>query len=891
MQLRGPIQLNGYELGYGSASGPVEVTWKDEREQSGRIQQNRAGTKRYVGPPRWRGTIRFTLNGMTYKEAAQLLYRLGSGTALLVPRTSTGDDDISFTNDFGTPITLTEVELPVRLVSDVQASNRIQRSDNTQPYASQQVEFETRQVYTSIPGFSTPETFSFRVNKSSTQNVETKVFGPARSSVLSWTVQDLISGDIIEVQEQTDFDFNGWFGSGQYRVTCALAADNLLGIDEIYCFAGGDDIWNTNDTPWHDNATVSKTFREDICISTVSTSDPRLQHTELTVDTRFMPSGFQNETAIPLVTGLQYDIEIDWGDSTTTRFDDTAPALAIPNPNYDPNQYGSDEYFGFGGMSPITHGYQGSGAQTIRVAGKLPRLAYADQPDTYDNQLINEQVISAKSSLVAINQWHSRAWTDYEKSFEGCANLITTGAEVFYDGADWVTNGLIDGYRPEPESMASTFRLCVKYGAAADIDIQLWDTGSLTSLTRTFDGADAFNEDLSAWDWRQVQNTKYMFFGADAYDNGGAAFTVNTTSDLISTYGMFNRAAVFNQPITMDVSGVTNARRMFRRANIFNQNLSSLSFADGVNLKEAFFDADAFNNGDPGNNGAEPLLWDDFLIGNLSRAFSKASSFNQDISSFQMGQCTNLSETFARTPVFNLGEQPGEPKTTDGQPLAADRSNLFSWDWDTSNVTRWAGQRGIFNRAGAFNQDIRTWDFSAGTLNFQRAFSNASTFNLGLPAGEEHPGGWTIDASGMTGDWRWPGVGIFAFCTNFNQDISGWILPQDVLLAETFRGCSNFDQDLGDWDISDKQSLRFFFMNSGMSDANASATLKGWVDPTRPHGNSYQDILNALNASGQLGFGNFYIGSGITLDSDALAIAIDFRDAGHTISGIANPSY
>jgi surface protein len=119
-------------------------------------------------------------------------------------------------------------------------------------------------------------------------------------------------------------------------------------------------------------------------------------------------------------------------------------------------------------------------------------------------------------------------------------------------------------------------------------------------------------------------------------------------------------------------------------------------------------------------------------ITSLNSTFRNASSFNGDISNWDVSNVLSLSATFLGAIIFN-------------QDIGS---------WNTSKVTN---MQGVFFNAPAFNQDIGGWNTSSAT-NMVTMFFNASAFNQDLS-------GWCVQQIPTTP-------------ANFDTNAAAWVLPR-----------------------------------------------------------------------------------------------------------------
>jgi surface protein len=127
-----------------------------------------------------------------------------------------------------------------------------------------------------------------------------------------------------------------------------------------------------------------------------------------------------------------------------------------------------------------------------------------------------------------------------------------------------------------------------------------------------------------------------------------------------------------------------------------------------------FFQASSFNS--------DVSKWDVSSVTNMQQMFSGASSFNSNISSWDISSVTTMQSMFSQASSFN--------------------SNLSNWD--VSSVTN---MNGIFYQASSFNQNLCPWGPKLPVTFMYGSHNNAGYMflNSGCPN--------TNSPTGPTGPW------------------------------------------------------------------------------------------------------------------------------------------
>jgi surface protein len=253
-------------------------------------------------------------------------------------------------------------------------------------------------------------------------------------------------------------------------------------------------------------------------------------------------------------------------------------------------------------------------------------------------------------------------------------------------------------------------------------------------------------------------------------------------SGMISLLGGFENCKNLEEVPNQIPSTITDLTRCFSRSG-FNQDISSWNVSNVTNMTYMFNGATSFN---------QPLNgWDVSNVTNMRGVFRGATNFNQPLNNWDVSNVANMREVFQNATSFN-------------QDLSS---------WNVSNVTNMSS---IFSGATSFNQPLNNWNVSKVT-NMGGMFALATSFNRPLNS-------WNVSNVTNMGWIVGEDAGMFQSATSFNQDISTWNVSSVTNMNRMFYGATSFNQPLNNWDMSKCTSTREMFY--GATAFNAS--LAGW---------------------------------------------------------------
>lgn len=323
-------------------------------------------------------------------------------------------------------------------------------------------------------------------------------------------------------------------------------------------------------------------------------------------------------------------------------------------------------------------------------------------------------------------------------------------------------------------SVCTEFSATFAHCKVLNQDFNTWNTGAAVSMASMFCGAVKFNGNVDNWNTSNVELFQLMFaaneFFYDAPD-GTMAFNRNIGSWNVTKARkmgqMFQDCRLFNQSLgSWNVANVDQFTAMFLRCTSFNQNLAAWRLTKCI-------DASQMISGRLVNvDNVDPLLmaftsdvsaWGvTSAATNLAEMFMGCTSFNSNLSAWDVQNVTNFHQMFAYCLSFNGSLLTWN--TAKGQFMAGMFLNNVNFNQPLSHfvTTALTDTRRMFSGAWTFDQNIGSWNMEKVTEAWEM-FTGASLFN------------------GAIGGWRFP------LCTNmdrmfkdaftFNRDCSTWCVP------------------------------------------------------------------------------------------------------------------
>ena len=465
-----------------------------------------------------------------------------------------------------------------------------------------------------------------------------------------------------------------------------------------------------------------------------------------------------------------------------------------------------------GQTGDATHTYSNPGTYTVSITGNFPAIRL---------QGVGMEVADR---LTSIEQWGDMVWSSMEAAFSGARNMVLNATDV-----------------PDLSGVSSLSRMF--YNAQAfNGDLSGWDVSGITDMNYMFYSAFAFNGNVSNWNVSSVANMRGMFWQASVFNQDIGAWTVTSVKDMSF---MFYSAADFNQ----DLSGwatpnVTDMGSMFAFAMDFDQSLGDWDISGVTNMEDMLLATGLSTS----SYGATLIGW---------AALPTAPS-NIILHATGQEYCPGTAAAEARQQLIDKGWTiTGDTEATDcdgvGTVITPGDPGNFITTWEFDAFTAQNSQLVIPTIPGeAYNYNVY-WEIVGGTSGTATGVTGDFTLSVGpmmsqtvrieisgqfprlgmerLPETNPSqspgllPSPLQILSVEQWGDIAWTSMErAFLNATrlqvnaNDAPDLSGV-----TSLKEMFSGARSFNAPIGHWDVSNITDMSRLFHNAAAFNQNLSA--------------------------------------------------------------------
>jgi surface protein len=275
-------------------------------------------------------------------------------------------------------------------------------------------------------------------------------------------------------------------------------------------------------------------------------------------------------------------------------------------------------------------------------------------------------------------------------------------------------------------------------------------------------------------------------------------------------------------------SGITDMEYLFTGASSFNQDISTWDVSNVTDMQFMFYGAFSFNQ--PLNN------WDVSGVTDMHRMFSEAISFNQPLDNWDVSGVIYMLRMFLDASSFNQDISNWCVESFASEPTSFSSNTPLQQSFKPS----WGTPCGFYEENGICKCPIANFS-DTGVVNIggvDKTFTKRTRAQLDalISADETDPQIALTCTTGIV-DMSY----LFSLTGPFNQDISHWDTSNVIDMNNMFSGALSFNKDIGNWDTSNVNDMSFMFVTAPVFNKN----INTW------------DVSNVTNMNGMFSGSGF----------------------------------
>ncbi|KNG79685.1 BspA family leucine-rich repeat surface protein [Mycoplasma sp. HU2014] len=399
--------------------------------------------------------------------------------------------------------------------------------------------------------------------------------------------------------------------------------------------------------------------------------------------------------------------------------------------------------------------------------------------------------------------------------------------------------------------------------------IQHWNTKNITDMSRTFERARNFNQDISDWDMSNVTITESMFFEAEKFNKNLNDWNMSKVTD--SRY-MFGGATDFNGNISnWDMYNVQKVTNMFIRTQNFNQDLSNWILNNVTNKSE-------YNNllkdtkikddqskwprvmRDSHQQSDNKVFIGRIIIENILKVVWKNNFTNRQVPALRKyldvipSYSKKINDFLQDAPFKGIDIKLSEQQENERFPLLNNQPENRGKTFDVTVKVNNSSIRDTFSLpVGEIDETRSIAEYNKEkteciVIGFAESLGVIKTDNV-PPTVRKVPKllppqitsienmFFKSEQQSIENIDQWDTRNItnmsdtFKEARKFNQNINSWNTANVKFFNRTFNGAESFNQPLSNWKVAN--SLSFSLMFAGASDFNQP--LNSWRFNTKDH--------------------------------------------------------